>query len=125
MVTNTNMNTNTLLKQIFIALFSLVMLGGLFNQSETVYANIATPSSPTDADWGSNIYNPANPLSPNNSANQEHDSKKHTTKNKKEQSKDKDELPNPAQFILGCLTMGGLLFAFYYIIFKVAESDKL
>lgn len=120
-----SMNTNTLLKQIFIALFSLVMLGGLFNQSETVYANIATPGSPTDADWGMNIYNPANPLSPNNPANQEHDSKKHTTKNKKEQSKDKDELSEPVQFVLGCLTMGGLLFAFYYIIFKVAESDKL
>lgn len=114
-----------LIKTLFITLFSLVMLGGLFNQSEIVYANIATPGSPTDPDWGSNIYNPANPLSPNDPANQEHDSKKHTTKNKKEQSKDKGELPDPTQFILGCLTMGGLLFAFYYIVFKVAESDKL
>ena len=118
-----SMNTNTLLKQIFVILFSFTLLGGLFNQSETVYANIATPGSPTDADWSMNIYNPANPLSPNNPANQEHDSKKHTTKNKKEQSK--DELPKPVQFIFGCLTMGGLLFAFYYIVFKVAESDKL
>ena len=114
-----------LIKTLFITLFSLVMLCGLFNETETVYANIATPGSPTDPDWGSNIYNPANPLSPANPANQEHDSKKHTTKNKKEQSKDKGELPDPAQFILGWLTMDGLLFAFYYIIFKVAESDKL
>ena len=53
------------------------------------------------------------------SANQEHDSKEHTTKNKKEQSSE------PVQFILGCLTMGGLLFAFYYVVFKIAESDKL
>lgn len=120
-----SMNTNTLLKQIFITLFLLVILGGLFNETETVYANIATPGSPTDPDWSSNIYNPANPLSPINPANQEHDSKKNTTKNKKEQSKDKDELPEPVQFILGCLTIGGLLFAFYYIVFKVAESDKL
>lgn len=112
-----------LIKTLLIALFSLVMLGGLFNETETVYANIATPGSPTDPDWNMNIYNPANPLSPNNPANQEHDSKKHTTKNKKEQSK--NELPEPVQFVLGCLTMGGLLFAFYYIIFKVAESDKL
>lgn len=112
-----------LIKTLFITLFSLVMLGGLFNQSETVYANFATPGSPTDPDWGSNIYNPANPLSPANPANQEHDSKKQEIKNKKEQSK--DELPEPVQFILGCLTMGGLLFAFYYIVFKVAESDKL
>ena len=119
------MNTNTLLKQIFITLFSLVMLGGLFNETETVYTNIATPGSPTDPDWSMNIYNPANPLSPNNQANQEHDSKRHTTKNKKEQSKDKDELSEPVQFVLGCLTMGGLIFAFYYIVFKVAESDKL
>ena len=117
------MNTNTLLKQIFITLFLLVMLGGLFNETETVYANIATPGSPTDPDWGSNIYNPANPFSPNNPANQEHDFKRHKTKNKKEQSK--DELPEPVQFILGCLTMGGLLFAFYYVVFKIAESDKL
>ena len=114
-----------LIKTLLITLFSLVMLGGLFNQSKTVYANFATPGSPTDPDWNMNIYNPANPLSPNNPTNQEHDSKKHTTKNKKEQSKDKDELPDPVQFILGCLTMGGLLFAFYYIIFSVAESDKL
>lgn len=113
-----------LIKTLFITLFSLVMLGGLFNKTETVYANIATPGSPTDPDWGSNVYNPANPLSPNNPANQEHDSKKHTTKNKKEQSKDKDELPEPVQFILGCLIIGGLLFAFYYIVFSVAESDK-
>lgn len=119
------MNTNTLLKQIFITLFSLMMLGGLFNETETVYANITTPGSPTDPDWSMNIYNPTNPLSPNNPANQEHDSKKQETKNKKEQSKDKDELPEPVQFILGGLTMGGLLFAFYYIVFKVAESDKL
>ena len=120
-----SMNTNTLLKQIFITLFSLVMLGGLFNQSETVYANFATPGSPTDSDWSMNIYNPANPLSPINPTNQGHDSKQHKTKNKKEQSKDKDELPEPVQFILGYLTIGGLLFAFYYIIFKVAERDKL
>ena len=71
------------------------------------------------------IHNSANPLSPANPANQEHDSKRHKTKNKKEQSKDKDELSEPVQFVLGCLTIGGLLFAFYYIIFKVAESDKL
>ena len=114
-----------LIKTLFIVLFSFTLLCSLFNQSETVYANIATPGSPTDPDWGSNIYNPANPLSHNNPATQEHDSKKHTTKNKKEQSKDKDELSEPVQFVLGCLTMGGLLFAFYYIIFKVAESDKL
>ena len=112
-----------LIKTLFIVLFSFTLLGSLFNQSETVYANFATPGSPTDSDWGSNIYNPANPLSPNNPDNQEHDSKENTTKNKKEQSN--DELPDPAQFILGWLTMGGLLFAFYYIIFKVAESDKL
>ena len=99
-----------LIKTLFITLFSLVMLGGLFN------------GSPTDPDWSMNIYNPANPLSPANPANQEHDSKEHTTKNKKEQSK--DELPKPVQFILGCLTMGGLLFAFYYVVFKIAESDK-
>lgn len=108
-----------------IVLFSFTLLGGLFNETETVYANIATPGSPTDPDWGSNIYNPANPLSPNNPANQEHDSKRHKTKTKKEQSKDKDELPEPVQFILGCLTIGGLLFAFYYIIFSVAKNDKL
>lgn len=100
-----------------------MILGGSFNETETVYANIVAPGSPTDPDWNMNIYNPANPLSPANPTNQEHDSKKHKTKNKKEQSRDK--LPEPVQFILGCLTMGGLLFAFYYIIFKVAESDKL
>ena len=108
-----------LIKTLFITLFSLAMLGGLFNETETVYANFATPGSPTDPDWSLNIYNPANPLSPNNPTNQEHDSKEHTTKNKKEQSSE------PVQFIFGCLTMGGLLFAFYYIVFKVAESDKL
>lgn len=112
-----------LIKTLFITLFSLAMLGGLFNETETVYANIATLGSPTDPDWSMNIYNPANPLSPINPANQEHDSKRHKTKNKKEQSK--DELPKPVQFIFGCLTIGGLLFAFYYIVFKVAESDKL
>lgn len=111
-----------LIKTLFITLFSLVMLGGVFNETETVYANIATPGSPTDPDWGSNVYNPANPLSPNNPTNQEHDSKKQETKSKKAQSK--DELPKPVQFILGCLTIGGLLFAFYYIVFIVAESDK-
>lgn len=114
-----------LIKTLFITLFSLVMLGGLFNQSETVYANIAIPGSPTDPDWGSNIYNPANPLSPANPANQEHDSKKQETKSKKKHLKNDDELSEVVQFIFGCLTMGGLLFAFYYIVFKVAESDKL
>lgn len=118
------MNTNTLLKQIFITLFSLVMLGGLFNETETVYANIATPGSPTDPDWGSNVYNPANPLSPANPNNQEHDSKKQETKNKKTHLKNDDELSDVVQFIFGCLTIGGLLFAFYYIVFSVAESDK-
>ena len=111
-----------LIKTLFIILFSFTLLGGLFNETETVYANFATPGSPTDPDWSINIYNPANPLSPANPANQKHDSKEHTTKNKKEQSK--DEFPEPVQFILGCLTIGGLLFAFYYIVFKVAESDK-
>lgn len=114
-----------LIKTLFITLFSLVMLGGLFNQSETVYANFATPGSPTDADWGMNIYNPANPLSPNNQANREHDSKKQETKSKKTHLKNDDELSEVVQFIFGCLTIGGLLFAFYYIIFRVAESNKL
>lgn len=114
-----------IIKTLFITLFSLVMLGGLFNETETVYANIATPGSPTDPDWGSNVYNPANPLSPNNSANQEHDSKKQETKSKKTHLKNDDESSEVVQFIFGCLTIGGLLFAFYYIVFKVAESDKL
>lgn len=113
-----------LIKTLFITLFSLVMLGGVFNETETVYANIATPGSPTDPDWGSNIYNSANPLSPNNPTNQEHDSKKQETESKKTHLKNDDESSEVVQFIFGCLTVGGLLFAFYYIVFSVAESDK-
>ena len=114
-----------LIKTLFITLFSLVMLGGLFNKTETVYANFATPGSPTDPDWSINIYNPANPLSPINPDNQEHDSKKQETKSKKTHLKNDDESSEVVQFIFGCLTIGGLLFAFYYIVFKVTESDKL
>ena len=89
-----------LIKTLFVILFSLAMLGGLFNETETVYANIATPGSPTDADWGMNIYNPANPLSPNNPANQEHDSKEHTTKNKKSNLKIKTNCLNLCSLFL-------------------------
>lgn len=120
-----SMSKNTLLKQIFITLFSLVMLGGLFNETETVYANFATPGSPTDPDWNINVYNPSNPLSPVNPANQEYDSKKQETKSKKKHLKNDDESSEAVQFIFGCLTIFGLLFSFYYIVLFIAESNKL
>lgn len=99
-------------------LISLLLLFSLVQVSTPVYADINDPTgSPADSDWSSNLYNPANSLSPNHPENRDDDEEEYTHYgNKKQQSF--------LEVIFGIITAAGFLGAMYYLIFYFVLHDK-
>lgn len=98
-------------------LISLLLLLSLMQISTPVYADINDPTgSPADSDWSSNLYNPANGLSPNNPENHDDDEEYMHHGNKKQ--------PSFLEVIFGIITAAGFLGLMYYLIFYFALHDK-
>ena len=99
-------------------LISLLLLLSLVQVSTPVYADVNDPTgSPADSDWSSNLYNPANGLSPNHPENRDDDGEEYTHHgNKKQQSF--------LEVIFGIITAAGFLGAMYYLIFYFVLHDK-
>lgn len=102
-------------------LISLLLLFSLVQISTPVYADINDPTgSPADSDWSSNLYNPANSLSPNNHDNQNNnddDEEEYTHHGDKKQ-------PSFLEVIFGIITAAGFLGAMYYLIFYFVLHDE-
>lgn len=100
---------------------SLLLLLSLMQISTPVYADINDPTgSPADSDWSSNLYNPANSLSPNHPDNQNNsdDEEEYTHHGNKKQ-------PSFLEVIFGIITAAaGFLGAMYYLIFYFVLHDK-
>ena len=101
-------------------LMSLLLLLSLMQILTPVYADINDPTgSPADSDWSSNLYNPANSLSPNHPDNQNNsdDEEEYTYHGSKKQ-------PSFLEVIFGIITAAGFLGTMYYLIFYFALHDK-
>lgn len=98
-------------------LLSLLLLFSLVQISTPVYADINDPAgSPADSDWSSNLYNPANSLSPNNPDNRDDDEEYTHHGNKKQ--------PSFLEVVFGIITAASFLGAMYYLIFYFVLHDE-